>query len=170
MQKLFFLLLGFLFLISETTFAQDAKLTGKVLDNTGQPAPYAAVMLMQGETVINGAYTDDNGVYSIQPIVAGVYDLKVQVLDVIEVLTGIVIKAGETKVVDVKFSKKTEATIEEVLITEFKRPVFAKEARSGSVVNGEEFQKMGTRNIQKVQAITTGVYSGDKNKGEIAIK
>ncbi|MFN0201894.1 MAG: TonB-dependent receptor domain-containing protein [Bacteroidia bacterium] len=170
MLRRFSLFLIVLITLGQLALAQDGKITGKVLDSSGQPAPYAAVMLMQGETVVNGAYTDDNGVYSIQPVEPGKYDVKVQVLEVVQMVTGVEVNVGETRNLDVAFQQKTDATIDEVLIIEFKRPPFSKEAKSGSVVNGEEFQKMGTRNIQALAAITPGVYAGDENDGAIAIK
>ncbi|MFN0203671.1 MAG: carboxypeptidase-like regulatory domain-containing protein [Bacteroidia bacterium] len=159
MQKIFFFIS---LIISQFAFSQeiDGKICGKVLDNTGQPAPYAAVMLMQGETVINGAYTDDTGFYSIQPIDSGRYDIKAQVLEVVEITTAIVVGVGETKVVDINFKKspKDEVHIPICHWGCWRRPPFKKEQPSGVQVLDEELQKMADRRLSASASLATGVY------------
>ncbi len=68
-SKKYAFLLAFM-LMSCMAFAQTGSITGKVIDETNQPLPGAAVSI-DGTT--QGATTDANGVYSIKGLQAGSY-------------------------------------------------------------------------------------------------
>ncbi|MCK5051506.1 MAG: TonB-dependent receptor [Candidatus Cloacimonetes bacterium] len=68
------LMLAFLFttiLFAGTT----GKLAGKVTDDKGNPIPYANITIMDGETLIAGMMTKENGSYFIINITPGIYDV-----------------------------------------------------------------------------------------------
>ena len=68
------LMLAFLFttvLFAGTT----GKLAGKVTDKKGNPIPYANITIMDGETLIAGMMTKENGQYFIINITPGIYNI-----------------------------------------------------------------------------------------------
>lgn len=68
------LMLAFLFttiLFAGTT----GKLAGKVTDDKGNPIPYANITIMDGETLVAGMMTKENGSYFIINITPGIYEV-----------------------------------------------------------------------------------------------
>jgi hypothetical protein len=59
--------------------------------------------------------------------------------------------------------------LKEVTITEFREPVFEKNREQGRTFDASEIRNLGTRDVRAVQAITPGVYSGDKG-GELSVR
>ncbi|MFN0203670.1 MAG: carboxypeptidase-like regulatory domain-containing protein, partial [Bacteroidia bacterium] len=104
MQKLFFLLLGFLFLISETTFAQEGKIYGVVKNQNGEIQPYAVVSLIQRDTILHRVYADSNGNYVLPRVYMGKYDLKVQIAEKQLFITGVEMNMGEIRQLDATWS------------------------------------------------------------------
>lgn len=156
MQKFLFILT---LLIYQLAFSQEreSSICGKVLDNTGQPSPYAAVMLMQGETVVNGAYTDEDGCYLIKPVELGIYDIKVQFLEAIQVIADVKIEANQEKVVDITFQKVCYL-IENIPISCGFGRLIPKSQPSGILLNQEDIQKMADRKLSAPTSLATGVY------------
>ena len=68
------LMLAFLFttILSAGT---TGKLAGKVTDEKGNPIPFANITIMDGETLVSGMMTKENGSYFIINITPGVYDV-----------------------------------------------------------------------------------------------
>ena len=63
------------------TMAQaQGRLKGKITDDSGQPVPFANVIVEKGGTQVGGASSDFDGNYDINPIPPGTYDLKVILL------------------------------------------------------------------------------------------
>ncbi|AHM63110.1 tonb-dependent receptor [Flammeovirgaceae bacterium 311] len=75
-----YLLLIFLLGISNFSIAQEGTITGRVLDqDTKEPLPFATVAAFQGDQLINGATTGDNGSFELA-LPYGKYRLRVQFL------------------------------------------------------------------------------------------
>jgi hypothetical protein len=58
----------FFFCLFSICFAQEYRVQGCVADSSGVPISAATVMILQGEVVVNGAITDENGFYFIFPV------------------------------------------------------------------------------------------------------
>jgi len=66
-------------LISSLAVAQTGvgTLKGKVIDKkTGEPLPFANVVVLAGETQVGGGATNFDGEYNIKPITPGSYNVK----------------------------------------------------------------------------------------------
>src|SRR5690606_8641574 len=78
LRKLFFTLMIAVFPLC-SVFAQvgQGALQGKILDSeTGEPLPFANVVVLQNGNQVAGTTTDFDGQYSIKPISPGTYDLQ----------------------------------------------------------------------------------------------
>ena len=54
--------------LQSISFGQEYHIKGCVTDSSGAAIWAATVMVLQGEVIVNGAVTDENGFYSIFPI------------------------------------------------------------------------------------------------------
>jgi len=145
---------------------QDAgKLRGVVRDKvTREPLDYATVKALQNGIVKGGAYTNEKGEYSIAPLSPGTYDVQVSYAGKTLTITGVVITANRTIVLDINMESSTE--LKTVEIVDYKVPLFEKdETVTGKTLALEDIQKMGTRNINAFLATTAGVYQADDKFG-----
>ena len=149
--------------------AQDGKISGKVTDETGEPAQFARVLLYDGELVVKGAQTDDEGKYSIAPVEPGTYDVEIDHVGNKTKVTGVIINPNQTRTLDITFKVK-DAQVKEQVITAFKIPVFEKDAPSGSQITGEDVKNRSTRNVQSLAAVTAGVFQADEGSSAINIR
>ena len=73
-------------------FAQQGRLKGKITDDTGEPVPFANIIVEKGGTQVGGASSDFDGNYDINPIPPGTYTLKASCIGLNPfVLNGLVI-------------------------------------------------------------------------------
>ncbi|MBR5216653.1 MAG: carboxypeptidase-like regulatory domain-containing protein, partial [Bacteroidales bacterium] len=77
--------------------AQVGRLQGTVVDkDTGEPIPFANIVLENGGTQVGGTSSDFDGNYDINPIPPGTYDLKATFVGYNTfVMKGIVIPANK---------------------------------------------------------------------------
>ncbi|WNJ21028.1 carboxypeptidase-like regulatory domain-containing protein [Pontibacter sp. G13] len=68
------LLLGFLFLGIAPITAQVGQLRGKIVNEDGEPLVGATVFMPE---IKMGSYSDDNGIYSVNKVPVGIYDVMV---------------------------------------------------------------------------------------------
>ena len=148
-------------------------LQGKVLDENGEPLPYANVALYKGENLVRGTSTDFDGLYNFANIEAGTYDMMVSYVGLpTKKTTGVVIKVGQTMNFDVNYSsEEIAAAIESdssgpvVIVTEFRIPLIEVDnTTSGSTLGSEDIKKLATRDISSIKATTAGI--SQKDEGE----
>jgi outer membrane receptor protein involved in Fe transport len=64
-------------------FAQNGRVSGKLVDNKKNPVAYATVTLLRTDsTVVNGSISEDNGKFELESIAAGNYLLRVNALGI----------------------------------------------------------------------------------------
>lgn len=70
------MLSAFLAVLSLNCLAQSiGEIRGIIKDTDLQPVPYAIVRILQGNILIGGTQTDENGRYNYKPLVPGTYEL-----------------------------------------------------------------------------------------------
>jgi len=141
-------LIAVLGVVAWTWAQQDAgKLRGVVRDKiTREPLEAATVKALQNGIIKGGAFTNEKGEYSIAPLSPGTYDVQVSYAGKSLTITGVVITANRTVVLDINMESSTQ--VEEVQIVDYKVPLFEKdETVTGKTLALEDIQKMGTRNI-----------------------
>jgi outer membrane receptor protein involved in Fe transport len=159
------------FLIGSWAYAQDGKIAGTVTGESGEPLPFATVVVYSGELFVNGARTDENGKYSIQPVEGGTYSVVAKYLTGEKRIENVPVRPGQTRFLDISFKdEELESKVDEVVIEGFKIPVFEKDAPSGQTIGGEEVNNIGTRNTFSLAAITPGVFQSDEGSSSIRIR
>ena len=101
--------------------AQVGRLQGTVIDkDTGEPIPFANIVLENGGTQVGGTSSDFDGNYDINPIPPGTYDLKATFVGYNTfVMKGVVIPANKITFQDVRMSMQTEM-LDAVEIVDYK--------------------------------------------------
>jgi hypothetical protein len=168
-----FILLLLLFVGLGVQAQTTGDLQGKVLDENGEPLPYANVALYKGDNLVRGTSTDFDGLYNFSNIEGGTYDLLLSYVGLpTKKTTGVVIKIGQTMNFDISYSAEEIATAIEsdtsgpvVIVTEFKIPLIEIDnTTSGQTLGSEDIEKLATRNISSIKATTAGV--SQKDEGE----
>ena len=149
--------------------AQVGRLQGTVVDkDTGEPIPFANIVLENGGTQVGGASSDFDGNYDINPIPPGTYDLKATFVGYNTfIMKGIVIPANKITFQDVSMSMQSEM-LDAVEIVDYKVPLISKDNTSGgATITAEEIAKMPQRSAAAVAASVGGVFSSDGEAGNM---
>ena len=150
-------------------FAQVGRLQGTVVDkDTGEPIPFANLILENGGTQVGGASSDFDGNYDINPIPPGTYDLKATFVGYNTfIMKGIVIPANIITFQPVSMSMQSEM-LDAVEIVDYKVPLISKDKTSGgATITAEEIAKMPQRSAAAVAASVGGVFSSDGEAGNM---
>lgn len=153
---------------AQVSWAQDAKISGKVTDVDGNPLGFATVLVLDGDKVKHGTQTDPSGAFSIQPVDAGNYKIvasftgdKTEPIDIFVV-------AGQTRNIDLSFKQEVGvSTLDEVII-EAGNPVFETDPKVVNTLTQDDLKNMGSRNVSSLVAAAPGVYQSDE--GDFAIQ
>ena len=141
----------------------SGEIQGKVTDaKSGEPIPYANV-----NVTINGALagiaTDFDGFYSIKPIPAGEYTVKVSFVGyATQQIEKVLVRTDKITFLDVQLNE--EGTVLDVVeIVAYKVPLLqTDETATGGTITKEEIQNLPTRNVQSIASQTAGVYQADE--------
>lgn len=155
-----------LLLATNVAFAQGV-LRGTVFDATsGEALPMVNVLAMQNDQIIGGGTTDFDGVYNINGLKVGQYDIKVSYVGYeTHLRKGVTVKASGFTVIDVEL-KPSAGTLDAVEIVEHKVPVFeVGSPESGQRLSDEDLAKMPGSSIDNIVAAVGGVAYDDGGSG-----
>ncbi len=144
--------------------AQSGALKGRVLDGvTGEPLPFANVIVELNGTQAGGSQTDFDGNYTIKPLTPGRYDIKVSYVGFTSAkITGVLVSSDKITFYDVKMDKATE-NIKEVKVEAYKVPIVDKgNPSTQNTVTQEEIKAAPTRSVNSIVSTTAGVYQQDE--------
>jgi hypothetical protein len=151
------------------TMAQaQGRLKGKITDDTGEPVPFANVIVEKGGTQVGGTSSDFDGNYDINPIPPGTYDLKASCIGYNAfVVKNIVIPGNKITYYDIKMASGS-ISLEAVTIVDYEIPLISKDnTTSGESITAEEISKLPNRSAEGVAASVGGVFSEDGEVGSI---
>ena len=151
------------------TMAQaQGRLKGKITDDTGEPVPFANVIVEKGGTQVGGASSDFDGNYDINPIPPGTYDLKASCIGLNPfVLRGLVIPANKITFYNIKMVSGA-INLNEVTVVDYEIPLISKDnTTQGASITSEEIAKLPVRSAEGVAASVGGVFSSDGEVGSI---
>lgn len=148
--------------------AQQGRLKGKITDDTGEPVPFANIIVEKGGTQVGGASSDFDGNYDINPIPPGTYDLKASCVGYQPfVLKGLIIPANKITYYDVKMNSGA-INLNEVTVIDYEIPLISKDnTTSGASITSEEISKLPNRSAEGVASSVGGVFSSDGEVGSI---
>lgn len=163
MKKLY-TLSAFLFLFAARTLAQTGELQGRVYDEkTNEGIPFASVVLELNGTQKGLGQTDDNGNFTIKPIVPGTYDVKVAYLG----YQPVIIKGVQVVADRISFQnmpmKQSSTTLPEIIVSTEKL-IEPDKTTTGSTLDKTEISHIATRNTNNYASLTAGVFQRDDGK------
>lgn len=161
------LLLFFSFLIvGLNVHAQFGEIQGRVTDaKTGEAVGFASVSLVvNGSTT--GAQTDFDGFYSIKPLPAGSYDVKISFVGYqAQETRGVLVNTDKITYLDAKLSEESQL-LNVVEVKAYKVPLLQSDQTStGNTVTKEDIQNMPTRSVNTIASQSAGVYQKDEGGG-----
>ena len=143
-------------------FAQTGTLKGVISDvMSGEPIPFANIVIEKGGNQYAGTTTDFDGKYTIKPIEPGSYSVKATFVgyQTIEI-TGVIISANKITFQDVKLQEGV--ALGEIKIIEYKKPLLDQDNLSGETKTAEEIVALPTRSVASVASTTAGIYQKDE--------
>jgi len=161
-------------IISAGAFAQAGQgaMQGKIVDSsTGEPLPFANIVIEHNGVQAAGVQSDFDGNYVIKPIPPGTYTLKAIFMGYKPVqLNGIRVTSEETKFVNIKM-ESTAIEMTTFVVKEYKNKLIDKgNTAIKATVSEEDFKNMSVRSATAVAANTAGVYAADDGSGSLNIR
>lgn len=157
----FMIMLG----IISNSFAQTDKgnITGTIKDKTGKPVEFANI---QVEKTTLGAYTDENGKFTIKNIPQGDYTIIASIIGFEPIKQNVTIKTGETTTVSFEVAEKIY-TLKAVSITTTGIKGEIKDIPGTvSVIDAKQIQESGAQNIGHIINRVPGVnYLDEDGRG-----
>jgi len=145
---------------------------GKILDEeTGEPVPFANVALMDGPDQVLGTTTDFDGEYTLKPIPPGSYDIQISYVGYqTRRVANVSVASDRITEVDGKITQGI--ALEEVVITEYTKPLFEKDQTTvEEVKTREEIQRMAVRSATDIaKTAGNGVFARDNGSGGINVR
>jgi hypothetical protein len=138
----------------------QATIIGKVIDDKGEPVPFANVVIKQNGLVKTGASTDFDGEFKISNLDGGTYDVEVSYVGFNPYkLEGVKVSSGKVlPLATIKLSVADELPVVEVVA--YKVPLIDKDAgASGGTVTREDIARMPGRSAASIAATVGGVQS-----------
>ena len=131
---------------------------------SGEPIPFANIIIEKDGDQYAGTTTDFDGKYTIKPIEPGSYSVKATFVgyQTIEI-TGVIISANKITFQDVKLQEGV--ALGEIRIIEYKKPLLDQDNLSGETKTAEEIVALPTRSVASVASSTAGVYQRDEGDG-----
>lgn len=147
------------FVLAQPTIAQTrpGSLRGMITDaSSGEPLPYANIVVWVGETaIVAGGTSDIDGKYNINPVKPGEYRVKANMVGYAPVtIEKVVITANTPTLLNIKLREQTEM-LEEVVI-EYERPLIDK-TKSSKVTTSEDIVSMPVREVHSTAGSAAGV-------------
>ena len=170
MMKRILLIIGIVLAAYALAFSQTSgTLKGRVTDKeTGEPIPFASIVVESGGTMLNGGTSDFDGYFTIKPITPGSYDVKASYIGYKTFqVSGFIVGADKTVFQNFKLSPSAEM-LDVVEIVEYKVPLIEKDnTTSGATITSEEVAKMPNRSANAVATTVGGVFSRDGERGSV---
>ena len=140
---------------------------GTIIDDKGEPIPFANVAILQAGQVVTGSTTDFDGKYKIKSIKPGNdYTIKASSVGfTAQERTGVVIKAEQN--IEVKFEMSAGVKLDEVQVVAYVIPLIEKDGGSKTTVTGADIEKMPSRGASAAVTTVAGVQDNDGAIGSI---
>jgi hypothetical protein len=146
-------------------------LKGKVIDKqTGEPLPFANVVVLAGETQVGGGATNFDGEFNIKPITPGSYNVKCAFVGYNPVIiSGVQIKGDKITFQDLYL--ESGVNLNEVVVIEYVKPLIDKDGgASGGTVTRADIDKMAARTAQSVASTIGGISTAGQAEGAISVR
>lgn len=110
---------------------------GIVLDDNGEPIPFANVVLMSNGQVAGGCSTDFDGMYKLKGVGAGSYSIQVSCVGFQkQEIRNVLVQGDRTSFADLKMTSGVK--LDEVCVIDYKVPLIEKDGGSVTTFSGVE--------------------------------
>lgn len=150
-------------------YGQSGAIKGKIKDKeSGEPVPFANIIVEAGGKQAGGTTTDFDGNYTIKPLPPGNYNVKATYVGYKPLMIkGVQVNADQVRFLDIEM-QPTSQTLETFEVVDYKVPLIDKDqTSSGKTVTSEEISKLPGRSATSVVATVGGVFSEDGEMGSI---
>lgn len=168
--------LAILVLISIGSLAKaqsgTGEIRGRLIDSiSGDPIPFGDILAFQDNQLINGAHTDDEGYFSIKPIPAGTYTLRIQASN-FQVKTYVGVKVNSSVMTYVNIHTiSTSIELKTAHISEYRNPLIAKgQVSTMQVLEAEEIRASPYMDVKQLAATQAGIYQEEGEGGSIYMR
>ncbi|MFW6019112.1 MAG: TonB-dependent receptor domain-containing protein [Bacteroidales bacterium] len=169
MFRKFLTIFAFVLATGTLAYGQSGALKGKVTDKeTGEPVPFANIIVESGGSQKGGTTTDYDGKYTIKPLEPGEYDVKATYVGFKPLqINGVEINSDKVRFLDIEM-QPTSQELEEFTVVDYKVPLINKDqTSSGETVTSDDIDKLPGRSATSVVATVGGVFSEDGEMGSI---
>ncbi|MFK7908336.1 MAG: carboxypeptidase-like regulatory domain-containing protein, partial [Chitinophagales bacterium] len=153
-------------LCASFAYAQSGEIQGKVTDaETGETLPFVNVAINISGSLV-GATTDFDGVYTLNSIRPGTYDITFSYVGYqSKKIEGVQVNSDKTTFLNAAMgSASTELGIVDVI--SYKVPLLQSDQTStGATVTAKQIKSMPTRNVTSIAGGAAGVYQEDEGSG-----
>jgi outer membrane receptor protein involved in Fe transport len=142
--------------------AQGATLTGKVVDEKGEPVPFAIIAVIKNGIPKSNGEADFDGAYRINNIDPGTYDVSCSLVGkTTQQVTNVRLTTG---IIPLNFKMVDDAKVlGVVVITGYTVPLIRQDQTSqGGTLTSDQIRALPTRDVNALAAITAGVSSNAK--------
>ncbi len=140
------------------------KLTGRVIDKEKQPVVAATITLVGTRL---GAYSDEDGQYTIFNVPAGTYDLSASRMGLETVrIQNVIVSADQTTRQDIEMGETT-ITMEEVVVTAERPPVDLNLTSTRATLTSKDIESLPVQDLEDVVNLQAGVVDGHFRGGRI---
>jgi hypothetical protein len=140
------------------------KLTGSILDEQENPI-VAATIVLEGTRL--GAFSDDQGNYTILNIPAGTYELTISRLGFEAMrVQNVIVSADQTTTLPITMREST-ITTEEVIVTAVRPPVDLKQTSTSATLTSEDIESLPVQELEDVVNLQAGVVDGHFRGGRL---
>lgn len=155
-------LLFFLVLLTSSWLVAQTSLTGKLVDDSGEPVIFGNVAVYKGDNLISGIQTDFDGNYSIPSIDPGTYDVEASYVGLqTQKINGVIVYAGKANKLDITLT--SGVNLEEIVVVDYKVPLIEQDnTTQGKTLTSDDIKNLPTRNINALAATAAGLASADE--------
>lgn len=165
MFKKVLLTIGLLLAANVAVLAQTLK--GTVTDaKSGDPMPIVNVVVKQNGQQVTGAQTNFDGIYIVNGLQVGTYDIEVSFVGyATHKRTGVQVKASGFTLVDVQLKPEAETLDAVEIVTEKVKIIDIGDASSGSTLSDKDIARMPGQSVDAIVAAVGGVGFSDGGSG-----
>jgi hypothetical protein len=174
MRKVLLIALG-IFIVTFYAEAQigQGAIKATITDDSGEPLPFANVIVKQNGVQVTGGQSDFDGIVNIKPITPGTYDVEISSLGFgTRGISGVRVTTGVTTNLPKDQTKlsTSAAMLDVVEVVEYVVPLFEKGGSKQETITSKDIEKMTARSPAELAATAGGTYSSDNGSGALNIR
>lgn len=156
-NRLFFYIILFILFFPINTYAQGIDISGRLIDDTGQPLPNCTVMLYNkgDSTLVNGLISDTNGLFTVRANPKSSYLLEIYMLGFEKNISLLNIETENIDMGDIRL-KESAISLSEITVTAAKNEIVFSPGKT--IINLSSPLTQSRSNVLEVLKTMPGVF------------